>query len=68
VCTNTDNAGPILTVFESPSEHAEGLIGQLGDLPEIPEIPTATFSNVRSKEDDHGNDGSGLSFLLMLVD
>ena len=68
MCTNTDNAGPILTVSESPPEHAEGLIGQLGDLPEISEIPTVAFSNVRSKEDDHSNDGSGLSFLLMLVD
>ena len=68
MCTNTDNAGPILTVSESPPERAEGLIDQLGDLPEIPEIPTAPFSNVRNKEDDHRNDGSGLSFLLMLVD
>jgi len=68
VCTNTDNVGPVLTVSESPSEHAEGLIGQLGDLPEIPEIPTVAFSNLRSKEDDHSNDGSSLSFLLVLVD
>lgn len=68
VCANTDNAGPILTVSESPPEHAEGLIGQPGDLPEIPEIPTVAFSNVRSKEDDRRNDGSDLSFLLMLVD
>jgi len=67
-CPNTDNAGPISTVSESPPEHAEDLIGQPGDLPEIPEIPTVAISNVRSKEDDRSNDGSGLSFLLMLVD